>query len=84
MELRNLTNDLVRKLKRIETKEELHALEAEADKECPLIDFSQTVIDIDAQMVLGKRNQSRESSIKNHSNTSSSDESIGNLPKKEQ
>lgn len=48
LELKNSVNELVRRVNRVETKEELTKLEAEVVRECPLIDFSQCLTDKDA------------------------------------
>ena len=54
-ELKNKVNEFVRKIKKVQSKEELDALQEEISKECPLIDFSQSLTDKDAYLILGKR-----------------------------
>ncbi len=50
-------SDYIRRMRKIETKEELHKIEEEIKRECPMVDFSQSLSDINAELLLGKRTE---------------------------
>lgn len=54
-ELSSKVGAYLKRMQLLKNKEQLKELRDEVGRDCPLLDFGQTLIDIDAQIALGKR-----------------------------
>jgi hypothetical protein len=57
LEVKHKVHDYLRKINRLENKDELEQITNDINRECPFIDFSQLLTDKDAEFILGKRKE---------------------------